>query len=60
MYDLSSNKETHPIVPLGTRYEEKINSVQMSPIGEIAAFSGTGGIYLFDLRVSRHLIAVDV
>eukprot|EP00108_Taenia_solium_P002966 TsM_000199500 transcript=TsM_000199500 gene=TsM_000199500 len=60
VYDLNRNKESHPIVPLGTRYREKLNSVQMSPIGEIAAFSGTSGIYLFDLRSFEKTTTVRV
>ncbi|VDM34576.1 unnamed protein product [Hydatigera taeniaeformis] len=50
VYDLSSNKESHPIVPLSTHYEEKIDSVQISPISDVAAFSGSEGVYLVDLR----------
>ncbi|VDK34637.1 unnamed protein product [Taenia asiatica] len=60
VYDLNSNKESHPNVPLGMRYRDKINSVQMSPIGEIAAFSGTSGIYLFDLRSFEKTTTVRV
>ncbi|KAL5113009.1 hypothetical protein TcWFU_009875 [Taenia crassiceps] len=60
VYDLNSNKESHPVVPLGTRYGEKINSVQMSPMCEIAAFSATGGIYLFDFRSFEKTTTVRV
>ncbi|KAM7539953.1 hypothetical protein Aperf_G00000034607 [Anoplocephala perfoliata] len=50
VYDLGSCKETHPKVPLGAEYGERISSVQIAPQNDIAAFLGFRGIYIADLR----------